>query len=488
MDERNASPVQAGDVLAGKFRVEKVLGVGGMGVVVQALHLELERRVAVKFMLRDVATSAELVARFLREARAAARLQSEHVVRVLDVGRFDTGEPYMVMEFLAGEDLAQHARGTGPLAPDRMVDMIVQGCEAIAEAHTQGIIHRDLKPSNLFLARRADGAPLVKVLDFGISKVTATAEGAPFEASMTSTQSVLGSPAYMSPEQMRSAKHVDARSDIWALGIIMHELLAGQPVWEADSLPGLVAMVTADTAPSLAKRRPGLAPALEAAIMRCLEKEPSRRWQSVAELVDAIAPFGTPEASDAARRVVRIQRGAGLTVLDTQRPPVWSAPQPAQPAQSNAVQNTAATFGVTARSTASRGRLMAGFAAAALAVAAVVAIAVYVWRAPPTVAGPDSAVGAPASGIAPDPATAASALAGPAASEMAPASAPPFAPVASQTAPAASASAALPPDTPSPHETTPPRPPPSPSKTAKAQPPPSTTPHPPQGVDLAERK
>jgi serine/threonine-protein kinase len=187
-----------GEVLAGKYMVDQVLGQGGMGVVVAGRHVQLGNRVAIKFLLPGAAQHPEATARFLREARAAVQIQSEHVARVSDVGTLDNGAPYMVMEFLNGSDLGQvlAARGA-PFAIEEGVSYLLQACEAIAEAHALGIVHRDLKPANLFLTQRADGSALVKVLDFGISKVMA---GHDADASITATATVMGSPAYMSPE------------------------------------------------------------------------------------------------------------------------------------------------------------------------------------------------------------------------------------------------------------------------------------------------
>ncbi|HEX3344971.1 MAG TPA: serine/threonine-protein kinase, partial [Polyangiaceae bacterium] len=193
---------QPGDVILGKYRVERVIGLGGMGAVVSARHLQLEERVAIKFLLPAMLANEEVVQRFLREAKAAIRIRSEHCVRVLDVGTLETGAPYMVMEYLEGKDLAAVVEAHAPLAIPDVVDWVLQASEALAEAHALGIVHRDLKPANLFLTRRADGTPSVKVLDFGISKQAAS--GA--DAGVTKTQAVLGSPRYMSPEQMRSTK------------------------------------------------------------------------------------------------------------------------------------------------------------------------------------------------------------------------------------------------------------------------------------------
>ena len=339
-------PVKPGDTLAGKFRVERVLGVGGMGVVLQAMHLDLGQPVALKLMLREMLDNAEAVARFLREARAAARLQSEHVVRVLDVGRLGSGEPFMVMEMLRGRDLAALLHAEGPQPVERTADYVLQACEAIAEAHAAGIVHRDLKPANLFVAERPDGTSTIKVLDFGISKITTGESGV--EASMTSTQSMLGSPRYMSPEQMRSAKNVDARADIWALGVILYELLTGREVYEADTMASLVAQISVDPAPSMRIHRPDLPAPLDDIVLRCLEKSPERRWQNVAELARALLPYSTSTSTGAVeriRKVLGVASSLGGTVRLPEPPPPSLGH--ADTLQAGGVQ-TSATFGVTA--------------------------------------------------------------------------------------------------------------------------------------------
>src|SRR5262245_60344965 len=207
-------PIREGDLLAGKYRIQKVLGRGGMGVVVAAVHAQLGQQVAVKFLLPEACAHPEAIGRFLREARAAVRIQSDHVARVLDVGELETGAPYIVMEFLRGSDIGEIVETSGPLSMPDAIDYVSQACEAIAEAHTLGIVHRGIKPRNLFLTRRPDGSGFVKVIDFGISK--ATQDQVPGESSsLTATTAMLGSPRYMSPEQLRSAKKVDHRTDIW---------------------------------------------------------------------------------------------------------------------------------------------------------------------------------------------------------------------------------------------------------------------------------
>ena len=292
-----------GDVIGGKFVVEHVLGVGGMGVVVAARHTQLGQKVAIKFLRKDAAKTPEAANRFLREARAVVGLQSAHVVRVMDVGVLDDGMPYMVMEHLVGSDLHQLLQGSKTLPVGDTVDYLLQGMEAIAEAHSVGIVHRDLKPANLFLARGPDGSPLVKVLDFGISKASGSISQ---EQNLTSTSTIMGSPLYMSPEQLRSSKNVDARTDVWALGVILYELLAGRLPFEADTVTGLCAKIVADAPTPLREIAPALPAELEAVVMRCLEKDVSRRTASVAELALALRSFASAEGQRAIERIARI--------------------------------------------------------------------------------------------------------------------------------------------------------------------------------------
>lgn len=297
--------VAPGSVLAGKFRVERVLGEGGMGIVFAAHHLHLERLVAIKLLKPDALAHKDIVARFANEARSASRIQSEHVARVLDVGALDTGEPYMVMEYLEGCDLSKYVRQRGPLKFDEAIDYLLQACEALAEAHVAGIVHRDLKPANLYLTRRADGSNCVKVLDFGISKA-ALSPDQPSSQGMTQTSSVLGTPGYMAPEQLRSSKHVDARTDIWALGVILHELLTGRLAFQGSTVPEIYAAILASPPDALRSVRHDAPPQLEALILRCLEKDPARRFANVGELAGAMIHFASPAGRISAERIGRI--------------------------------------------------------------------------------------------------------------------------------------------------------------------------------------
>jgi serine/threonine-protein kinase len=310
-----------GCVIAGKYRVERVLGQGGMGVVVAATHIELRQTVAIK-ILHEGATPAT-VTRFVREARAAVRLASEHVARVLDVGELDDGSPYMVMEYLAGSDLAEVLQRRGPLPVPEVIAAVLQAGEAITEAHAAGIIHRDLKPANLFLTRTADGSSTVKVLDFGISKTTEDrpeADG----LQLTQTTDLLGSPLYMSPEQLQSARKVTMQSDIWSLGAIVYQLLAGRVPFDANTFPELVLMINMQEPPPLSTFRHDVPVGLEAAVLRCLEKKPEARFANVGELAWAIVSYGPLEARRSAERITRTLEAAGIRVeraLDTTADP-----------------------------------------------------------------------------------------------------------------------------------------------------------------------
>jgi serine/threonine-protein kinase len=397
------APVREGEVLAGKYRVERVLGVGGMGVVVAAQHLALDRRVAIKFLLPEAATNPEVVARFAREARAAVRIESEHVARVIDVGALESGAPYMVMEYLVGTDLAHRVAEQGALPIEEAVDYVLQACEAIAEAHAAGIVHRDLKPANLFLTRRADGSALVKVLDFGISKALVP-QGSQPDMSLTKTASVMGSPLYMAPEQMRSTRSVDARADIWALGVILYELVSGKVPFEATTMPELCAMVLTETPPPLRDRRPDAPPGLWTILERCLQKDPAQRYGNVSELANALVSFAPARSRISAERISKVLRAAGIETHSVSPPP-----DPVSAAGARLGDSTSAAWSPSSTGTSSRGAGKWALLGVALAVLVVgggaLALALRGGSTPPAdsaaavslpVAVPASAVVAPA--------------------------------------------------------------------------------------------
>ncbi len=285
-------PVKEGDIVDGKYRVESVLGVGGMGAVLAAVHVQLGHRVAIKVLLSGPDSGPVARERFLREAKAAATLRSEHVARVSDVGTFPDGTPFMVLEYLDGQDLGDLVERTGALRVALAVDYVLQACDAVIEAHAHGIVHRDLKPQNLFLTRRPNGSALVKVLDFGISKQTTPALDS---GALTRTSDVVGSPLFMSPEQIRNAKDVDERTDIWALGIILYELIGGRVPFEATTIPQLCSMVLEQAAPPLRAIRPDVPEELDSIVLRCLNKAPEDRYPNVQSLMVALMPFANAE-------------------------------------------------------------------------------------------------------------------------------------------------------------------------------------------------
>ena len=315
-----AAGVREGDVLAGKYRVERVLGAGGMGVVVAAHHIQLDEKVALKFLLPEALGDAEAVTRFAREARNAVKIKSEHVARVTDVGTLPNGAPYMVMEYLEGGDLAAWIKQRGALPIEQAIEFVLQACVAMADAHALGIVHRDLKPANLFCVRRSDGQLSIKVLDFGISKL-ADGVGGGSGMAMTRTAALMGSPLYMSPEQMRSSRDVDAQTDIWALGVILFELITGRPPFKADSVTELAIKINNEPAPAIRTLRPDVPGDLEAIIFKCLEKDRRRRYRNVAELALALLPFAPKRAKASVERISGIIHAAGLSASALAVPP-----------------------------------------------------------------------------------------------------------------------------------------------------------------------
>ena len=290
-----------GTVISGKYRVDSILGRGAMGVVVAATHLELREAIALKFLYAKTDGSEDFKSRFRREAQVSAKLRNEHITRVLDVGTWREGAMYMVMEYLAGNDLRKMIRTQGPFPIGAAVEYIVQVCEGVAEAHAHGIIHRDLKPSNLLVTKRADGSDLVKILDFGISKWTSMEE----EGELTQTGVVLGSPKYMSPEQLFGAGSVDSRTDIWSIGAILYELIAGRPPYDQPSLARICADLAGNKPPPrLRDLRTEVTPDLEMVVLHCLERTVEIRIQNVADLAgDLLAAVGSPYADQVRARI-----------------------------------------------------------------------------------------------------------------------------------------------------------------------------------------
>ncbi len=302
-------PVSSGELIGGKYRIEAVIGEGGMGVVFAALHVDLHCTVALKVIRPEFQQQPDLIARLMLEARAAAQMRSEHVCRVLDGARLESGVPYVVMEHLEGRNLAAVLDAKGRLGERVAVDYVLQACEALAEAHRIGIIHRDLKPENLFLAEFPDGRRAIKVLDFGISKMVGGL-APPGSKALTNPSAAMGSPPYMAPEQMAAASDVDSRADIWALGAILHQLVTGRFAFDGGSLPAVCAAVLQSQPIPVREFVQELSPGLEQAILACLVKDRDNRVSSVVELAQRLAPFGSTSATQSAIRISRLMRAA----------------------------------------------------------------------------------------------------------------------------------------------------------------------------------
>lgn len=295
---------EVGALIDGKYRIERVLGQGGMGIVYAAQHELLAQPVALKVVLPEIAANSEVVARFMHEARAAAKIDSDHVARVMDVGRLPDGTPYMVMEFLTGRDLDEHLAKNGALSPEAVADLLLEALDGVAHAHALGIVHRDLKPANLFLAQKPGRPARVKVLDFGIAKAL---EGSPLAASsVTSTKSILGSPAFMAPEQaMGKTRDIDARTDLWAVAATLFSVLSGRQVHEGETVTEVLILRATTPARSLATVAPAVAPSIVAAVDRGLAFDRKDRWESASAMRAALQraqleAFGAPVIRPAA--------------------------------------------------------------------------------------------------------------------------------------------------------------------------------------------
>jgi len=318
---------RVGETLAGKYTIKRLIACGGMGAVYEVHHDILDQSVALKVLLPEAAEHTGASARFINEARASARIRNEHVAQVMDVGRLDSGAVYIVLELLRGSDLARLLEQRGALGIEEAVDYVLQALEALAEAHALGIVHRDLKPANLFLAQREKGPPLIKVLDFGISKVLGT-ERQQHGDPVTDSRALLGSPSYMSPEQVRSSKHIDARSDIWSMGVILYRLLTNKPPFEGDNLGTVLAAILESAPKPIREHRPDLPEGLEKVIARCLDRNRDTRFQSVDELAEALMPFAPVKARYSLDRI-RSTLGAL-----SQRSPAHADTLAARPSQS----------------------------------------------------------------------------------------------------------------------------------------------------------
>ncbi|HTQ02604.1 MAG TPA: serine/threonine-protein kinase [Polyangiaceae bacterium] len=308
-------PFAPGDVIGEKYEVVGVLGSGGVAYVISALHLELGEMVALKFLRPESLEHEDVVARFASEARAVARIKSEHVAHVFDVGTLPDGAPFIVMEYLEGKDLADTLAEKRKLPIKVAVDYVLQACEALACAHAAGIVHRDIKPENLFLTQQAASVECIKVLDFGISK-SAMAGFEPAGRRFAQTMLPMGTPGYMSPEQIRACGTVDARTDIWALGCVLSELITGATAFHAPTLLQLGAAILEREPIPLRKGAPDAPAELEAIVMKCLQKDPDQRYQDVAELAAALYRFGPRRSRISAERCHQVLKGRSGIVIE----------------------------------------------------------------------------------------------------------------------------------------------------------------------------
>jgi eukaryotic-like serine/threonine-protein kinase len=308
-------PVELGSVVNGKFRIDALLGEGGVGVVYAAQHLELDERVALKFLRTESLRNADLVRRFAREAKAAVSIKSEHVARIMDVGADeDTGAPFIVMEYLEGMDVSSALKIHGVFSLTDVAEYTLHVCDALAIAHAKGIVHRDIKPENLFLTatQHARSLKSVKVLDFGISKVALTGKVSSANLALERTVHLMGTPLYMSPEQVRSTGDVDLRSDIWSLGMVIYEMLTGTTAFQATSLPELCAAILERGVVPLREHRDDVPEGMARVVERCLQKDPALRFQNVGALASAMLPFAPKRARVCAERAISVLHEAGI--------------------------------------------------------------------------------------------------------------------------------------------------------------------------------
>jgi serine/threonine protein kinase len=310
----------AGRVIGGKYRIERPLGAGAWAQVFLAEHVDLHSKVAIKILTNWESCSDKQLGRFLREARSAARLKTIHVCRVLDVGRTEEGAPFTVLEHLDGTDFQHVVEERGRLDPATAVEYVLQACEGLAEAHASGIVHRDLKPANMFLTAAPDGSPLVKILDFGISKEMT---GQKIDIHLTRSTDLLGTPFYMSPEQLRDAAEVDARTDIWSMGVILWRMLSGVMPFEGGSFAELCVSIMTGPPPSRGLEH--IPSGLVDTLYRCLEKDPARRFENVRQLAGALSHWLSGEESSRVSRISRVLARYGSAADATAGGPPRSA-------------------------------------------------------------------------------------------------------------------------------------------------------------------
>jgi serine/threonine-protein kinase len=296
--------------VAGKYRIERIVGRGGMGVVYAAHHEILDQRVALKILAPEVASQATAVARFLNEARLAARLKSDHLCQVLDAGVTENGLPFIAMELLEGCDLARLLyERRAPLPVGEAAEYVVQALDAVAEAHARGVVHRDLKPSNLFLTQLPGAPPVIKVLDFGISKVDDAFGTGHVPSNITSSRAIIGSPTYMSPEQIQNVRKTDHRADIWSAGVILYELMSGTLPFRGETPGEIFVQIIEGQATPLSKLRPEVPAKLSDIVARCLRRNVDERFENVVALAEALAPYAWYKHHES---LARMRRAVGV--------------------------------------------------------------------------------------------------------------------------------------------------------------------------------
>jgi serine/threonine-protein kinase len=385
-------------VVADKYRVDRVIGEGGMGLVVAATHVGLDQPVAIKFLLPEAMRSSIAVERFLREAKVAAKVRSEHVTRVLDVGTLEGGVPYIVMELLVGADLGKLIAQSGALPVEEACEIALQACEALAEVHAAGIVHRDLKPSNLFVIRRADGSPVVKLLDFGISKLTFGGEEASADPALTATATIMGSPSYMSPEQLKSTKEVDPRTDVWSLGAVLYEALTGKAAFRGETVPQVCAMIASEDPPLPSALRDGIPLDLERVVLACLRKSAAARI-SLIDLAHALAQFAPERTRPSLERIQAVLGVPSRSRVDFSGPRERD-PLPVLPLATAERNRTVSSWGGKERARSGSGALLTLL----LGVIGVLALGLYSGRVSVNhlrgdIAGAASVVGSAASAV-----------------------------------------------------------------------------------------
>ncbi len=308
-------PAPPGAVLLGKYRVDRAIGAGGMGVVALGWHLDFDERIAIKFLLPALADNAEAVGRFEREARVLFKIKSENVCRVIDVGKLESGVPFMIMEYLDGHDLATALESGEPLPIDRAIEYGMQACQALAHAHVRGIVHRDIKPENLFVARDPSGEHVLKLLDFGLSKEQESDEGGR-KRKLTAQEQVMGTPHYMSPEQWLASTAVGPATDQWALAAIVFELVTGKPPFDGPQIGNVCSAIINAPTPSAKRARPDAPAGLDAVLQKALEKNPGDRYENIGAFAVALAAFAAPGVAVKAERTLKMLQQSDVEQAD----------------------------------------------------------------------------------------------------------------------------------------------------------------------------